>query len=59
MSLQGEFEKGYNINYNTGLIYMNLGPHAGFAYRDNFFFGAYSDGFKTKVNFMPPLDQVD
>jgi alanine-alpha-ketoisovalerate/valine-pyruvate aminotransferase len=56
MTLHGEIEKGYNINYGDGLIYMNVGSHAGFAFNDNFFFGAFSDGFKTKVKYMAPLD---
>jgi alanine-alpha-ketoisovalerate/valine-pyruvate aminotransferase len=56
MTLHGEIEKGYNINYSDGYVYMNIGSHAGFAFKDNFFFGGYSDGFKTKVKHMAPLD---
>jgi len=35
---------------------MGIGSHAGFAYKDNFFFGAQSDGFKTKLQSMESLD---
>jgi alanine-alpha-ketoisovalerate/valine-pyruvate aminotransferase len=59
MTLHGEIEKAYNINYNDALIYMSLGSHSGFAFNDNFFFGAFSDGFKTKVQYMAPVDTDD
>ena len=49
MTLHGRIERAYNINYNDAKIYMNIGSHSGFVYNDYFYFGAYSDGFKTRV----------
>ena len=35
---------------------MSIGSHSGFAYKDAWYFGGQSDGFKTKIQEMPSLD---
>jgi hypothetical protein len=36
---------------------MNLGSHSGLVFKDHFFFGAFSDGYKTRVNQLKPSNQ--
>lgn len=54
MSLNGDIKRAFNLNYNTANIFMNVGSHAGFYFNDHFYFGAISDGFKTKFNYVEP-----
>ena len=45
----GQMLAGYNINYNTANIYMEIGSNSGFVYGGHYIFSGYSDGFQTKV----------
>ena len=57
MTLNGRIERAYNINYHDAKIFMNIGSHSGFIFKENFYFGAFSDGFKTKINTLEPSDE--
>lgn len=49
MREHGDLEQAWNINYYQSKIFMTLGSHSGFAHKNSFFFGAQSDGFRTKL----------
>lgn len=46
----GEYLKAVNIHYHTAAISMMVGTNSAFIYDDNYYFGTYSKGFKTKLN---------